>query len=149
MKSSKRLFTALTALFFAIALAFSDVFLAPGMSSASATTYTCTAGNCGDFYPTTDSQFNQKPTKGTDDPTVREALSGSINTSITNGYNNTSGTDLGIKKFWHTGGKLPYDDSFEHVTVEVYKYNEYVKTCHVYQFQIDTKAGKRYQTSCV
>ncbi|KZK87983.1 hypothetical protein PsW64_01280 [Pseudovibrio sp. W64] len=82
-----------------------------------------------------------------DKTTIAETLSNSVQESITNGYNSIGNTDLEITKGWHKGGNLPFDSTFEHVTVQVYKNNQYVKTCHAYSFQ--TKLDGPYQASCV
>ncbi|KZL24043.1 hypothetical protein [Pseudovibrio sp. Ad37] len=96
--------------------------------------------------PATDQQLSAKSSDG-EKATIADTLSNSIQESITNGYNSVGNTDLVITKSWHKGGSLPYDDTFEHVTVEVYKNDVYVKTCHAYSFQ--TKLDGPYQASCV
>lgn len=94
----------------------------------------------------TDEQLEARSTTG-DKPTIADTLSNSVEQSLINGYYSLGNTDLVITKGWHKGGKLYYDDTFEHVTVEVYKNDEYVKTCHAYSFR--TKLDGPFQGSCV
>ncbi|WP_160116687.1 hypothetical protein [Pseudovibrio ascidiaceicola] len=96
--------------------------------------------------PATADQLSAKSSDG-EKATIADTLSKSIQESLVNGYNSVGNTDLVITKGWHKGGSLPYDGTFEHVTVEVYKNDAYVKTCHAYSFQ--TKLDGPYQASCV
>ncbi|MCC9624421.1 hypothetical protein LPB41_22295 [Thalassospira sp. MA62] len=79
--------------------------------------------------------------------TVAQTLGNSVETSIQNAINNVGNTELLITQFWHKGGRMYYDDTWQHLTVEVWKNDAYVKTCHAYSFK--TGLDKPYQATCV
>ncbi len=115
-------------------------------ASAHAAVFVCAGPeDCVNRAPITQAQYDRKSTDG-ESTSVRETLSNSANQSIKNGYESIGGTDLAITKFWHKGGTLPFDDTYEHVTLEVYKNGAYQKTCHAYSFR--TSLVGPYQASC-
>lgn len=115
-------------------------------SPAVAAVYVCDDENCGSWKAITDAQWDAQSTDD-DKTSVRSTLSNSSDASINNGYNSISDTDLYIKKFWHKGGKLPFDGTYQHITVAVWKGSQYKKTCHAYSFT--TKLNGPYQASCL
>ena len=111
-----------------------------------AAVYVCESEACNKWNPITQVQSSYQATIDAKiKPTVDQALQGSVNDSITNGYHSVANTNLYISKFWHKGGNLPFDTTYEHLTVQVWKDDYWVKTCHVYSFQVNEK----YKTSCV
>jgi hypothetical protein len=130
--------------------------LVVGASDGGAVVYTCTkhGDDCDhSFQASTAQELGRTPpnARGEEcegDPavTVQAALANSKHSSVVNGTTGAEHTDLGIDKFWHRGGQLGLLDNMTcHVTVRVYKNDEWQKTCHVYALEDKAK----YVTNCV
>lgn len=92
-----------------------------------------------DYQPISATQLALTSSDG-QETTVAETLSNSREVSIQNAYNGVGNTELLVTKFWHKGGTSTLDSTWEHITVEVWKNDEHVKTCHAYSS--DTEIGK-------
>lgn len=116
-------------------------------NSVLASVYVCKNDDCSSFVEITQKQLYI--TASTDEkPKVETALENSIDEAIRNGYSSKDNWDLGIAKFWHKGGSLPFDSTYDHLTVKAYKGPIYKKTCHIYSFTTDL-VSQKYQTSCI
>lgn len=108
-------------------------------------------GSATDYQPISTTQLARK-SSDSEKTTVAQTLSNSREESIQNAYNGVGNTELLVTKFWHKGGDLTLDSILEHITVEVWKNDTYVKTCHAYSLAVELgKGAKRrrvYQSSC-
>jgi hypothetical protein len=108
-------------------------------------------GSENDYVAISNTQLARTSSDG-EKTTVAQTLSQSREASIQNAYNGVGNTELLVTKFWHKGGSSQLDSTWEHITVEVYKNDTYVKTCHAYSLQVEIGKGdnrrKVYQSTC-
>ncbi|KZB67269.1 hypothetical protein AUP42_13065 [Thalassospira lucentensis] len=102
-------------------------------------------GSANDYVQITTTQLALASTDS-EKTTVAQTIANSNEQSILNAYNGVGGTELLVTKFWHIGGDMYYDKTWQHITIEVYKNNSYVKTCHAYSFK--TALNGPYQATC-
>lgn len=106
-----------------------------------AAVYVCDNEACSTWRAINAQQNAYQATTG-DKTTVDGALQNTKEQIIQNGYGSIAGNNLYISKFWHKGGDLLWDSTYDHITVKVYKnVDEYKGTCHVYPIKIDGKNG--------
>ena len=67
--------------------------------------------------------------------TVAQTIANSNDASIRNGYNGVGNTELLVTRFWHLGGTMQFDKTWQHITIKIYKNDTYEKTCHAYSFK--------------
>ncbi|PKR57637.1 hypothetical protein [Thalassospira lohafexi] len=108
-------------------------------------------GTATDYQAISATQLALKSTDS-EKTTVAETLSNSRELSIQNAYNGVGNTELLVTKFWHKGGTSSLDSTWQHITVEVWKNDEYVKTCHAYSLDVEIGKGDNrrrvYQSTC-
>ena len=102
-------------------------------------------GSENDYLPISNDQLRLASTDG-EKTTVAQTIANSNEASIRNGFNGIGNTELLVTKFWHLGGSMQFDKTWQHVTIEIYKNDRYVKTCHAYSFKIALNGP--YQATC-